>query len=721
MRSLFYDRTISALFGMFLSVVVLFFSTIPAFAAQATLAWSNISSADGYRVFHRVSGGSFDYENPIWSGSNTTCSIENLADDTTHLFVVRSFSGTNQSENSNEVSFHFSPPVVTHTIKAIPGENGAIDPAGDLSITRNETQVFHITPAPGYQISDVRVDGVSVGAVASYTFATIDRNHTIEAVFAPITSNPLPPADQDSGNSEPIQTPANGSAIILDNGETGTRANGRWSVSDGTDAYGTGSIYSKETGADYAYEVELAGRFKVALWWSGYKSRCTNVPVEIYDGSFLLDTIYVDQSQNAGRWNVIGTYDFTGHASVHIVSESTDCSTAADAIRFTPNPRLQIIDDGDPGTSAIGKWSVSAGTEPFGMQSLYSKSLGASYNFESRRFGRHKVALWWSGFSSRCSNVPVEIYDGDVLLDTVYVDQTTGSGQWNALGVYLFNGIARVSIIADNQECSTSADAVSFFAMENRMIIDDGDPGTSSVGSWEVSGGSHPFGGQSLYSKKVDAGYTYTMQSAGSYDVELWWSGYPSRCSNVPVEIYDGNRLLEKIHVDQSRDSGQWNRIGTYDFSNSARITIVAGDGTCSTAADAVSFIEKENKIIDDGDPGTTPSGKWSLSGGQEPFGTQSLYSKQTGATYTYASPLDGRYDVQLWWSSYPSRCGRVPVEIFDGEKFLGRIYVDQTLDGGRWNTLGTYEFNGMARMKVVVGSSDCSTAADAAQFSKSN
>jgi len=720
MRSLFGGRARSALLVLFVSVFVLFFNTIPAFAAQATLAWSNISSAGGYRVFHRLSGGTFDYNNPIWSGSNTTCSIENLSDDTTHLFAVRSFSDATQSENSNEVSFHYSPPVVTHTIRATSGENGSIDPGGDLSITQNGTQVFNIAPASGHRISDVRVDGVSVGTVASYTFTSIDRNHTIEAVFAPITSNPLPP-DQDSGGSEPIQYPANSSAIILDNGDTGTRANGRWSVSGATDAYGSGSIYSKEIGADYAYEMELAGRFEVALWWSGFSSRCTNVPVEIYDGNFLLDTVYVDQSQNTGRWNVIGTYDFTGHASIHIVSESNDCSTAADAIRFTADQRLQIVDDGDPGTFAVGEWSVSGGSEPFGIQSLYSKSLGASYNFESRRFGRHKVALWWSGFSSRCSNVPVEIYDGDVLLDTVYVDQTTDSGQWNSLGVYLFNGIARVSIIADNQECSTSADAVSFFAMENRMIIDDGDAGTSSDDSWKVSGGSHPFGAQSLYSKTVGAGYTYTMQSAGSYDVELWWSGYSSRCSNVPVEIYDGNLLIDKIHVDQSRDSGQWNRIGTYDFSSSARIRIVAEDGTCSTAADAVSLVEKENKIIDDGDPGTTPAGKWSLSGGTEPFGTQSLYSKQIGATYTYASPLNGRYDVQLWWSSYPSRCDRVPVEIYDGEKILDKVYVNQTLDGSRWNTLGNYEFNGMARMKVVVESSNCSTAADAAQFSKHN
>jgi len=43
---------------------------------------------------------------------------------------------------------------------------------------------YAIAPATGYHIADVLVDGVSVGAVTSYTFSNVTANHTISATFA---------------------------------------------------------------------------------------------------------------------------------------------------------------------------------------------------------------------------------------------------------------------------------------------------------------------------------------------------------------------------------------------------------------------------------------------------------------------------------------------------------------------------------------------------------
>ena len=76
--------------------------------------------------------------------------------------------------------------VSSYAITATAGAGGAIDPAGKTSVPAGGTQKFTITPGPGYAISDVLVDGESVGAVASYTFERVDRAHTIEARFAPV-------------------------------------------------------------------------------------------------------------------------------------------------------------------------------------------------------------------------------------------------------------------------------------------------------------------------------------------------------------------------------------------------------------------------------------------------------------------------------------------------------------------------------------------------------
>ncbi len=50
------------------------------------------------------------------------------------------------------------------------------------------SQTFTITPAANYKVSAVTVDGVSVGAVSSYTFSNVTANHTISASFAANTN-----------------------------------------------------------------------------------------------------------------------------------------------------------------------------------------------------------------------------------------------------------------------------------------------------------------------------------------------------------------------------------------------------------------------------------------------------------------------------------------------------------------------------------------------------
>lgn len=77
-----------------------------------------------------------------------------------------------------------SVPVITYTITATAGANGSISPSGLVTVSNGGFQQFTITPNTGYYITDVRVDGLSVGAVSSYTFSNITANHTITASFA---------------------------------------------------------------------------------------------------------------------------------------------------------------------------------------------------------------------------------------------------------------------------------------------------------------------------------------------------------------------------------------------------------------------------------------------------------------------------------------------------------------------------------------------------------
>ena len=69
------------------------------------------------------------------------------------------------------------------TVLADAGTGGAIAPTGAQSVPFGTNKTFAIIPSTGYHISDVLVDGVSVGEVPSYTFTHFEANHTISASF----------------------------------------------------------------------------------------------------------------------------------------------------------------------------------------------------------------------------------------------------------------------------------------------------------------------------------------------------------------------------------------------------------------------------------------------------------------------------------------------------------------------------------------------------------
>ena len=77
-----------------------------------------------------------------------------------------------------------------YTIKATAGVNGSISPTGNVSVREGRDQTFTITPDKGYAVAKVLIDSKNVGAVKSYTFENVKKNHTIEVVFMKANGNP---------------------------------------------------------------------------------------------------------------------------------------------------------------------------------------------------------------------------------------------------------------------------------------------------------------------------------------------------------------------------------------------------------------------------------------------------------------------------------------------------------------------------------------------------
>ncbi|MBW2592127.1 MAG: fibronectin type III domain-containing protein, partial [Deltaproteobacteria bacterium] len=202
--------------GWFLPVIVfasctLFFSPT-VFAGTVKLAWDANSESDlqGYKIYYKTGSSGAPYDGigadqgpsgialpleDIEDVENPAFTLTGLPDGQTYYLVITAYNDSAESGYSNEVIFEAPPlPPATYTITAASASNGTITPSGTVSVNHGTSKVYAITPDANYHIIDVKVDGSSVGAAASYTFNNITANHTISATFGAVNEPPLPPA-----------------------------------------------------------------------------------------------------------------------------------------------------------------------------------------------------------------------------------------------------------------------------------------------------------------------------------------------------------------------------------------------------------------------------------------------------------------------------------------------------------------------------------------------
>ncbi len=117
-------------------VVLLFLVAFPALSyalCEVTLRWdANYPSPEGYLIFGREAGQSYDYNDPWWQGDSsfTQCTIDQLREDRTYYFVVRAYAGNDVSGNSNEVRFSYNEPVSDSTAASSLSNNSASSAGG---------------------------------------------------------------------------------------------------------------------------------------------------------------------------------------------------------------------------------------------------------------------------------------------------------------------------------------------------------------------------------------------------------------------------------------------------------------------------------------------------------------------------------------------------------------------------------------------------------------
>ena len=140
-----------------------------------------ITAADKYALDYITVNGDVVYaNNDAANPFADTWTLKNVREDCT---VVAFFGADNDGDGIPD-----NPSYYTMTISA--GKGGSIAPSGTVFVKSGEGLSLTITPNTDYYISDVVVDGSSVGAVGSYTLSNVQGNHTIAAYFAKDSSDP---------------------------------------------------------------------------------------------------------------------------------------------------------------------------------------------------------------------------------------------------------------------------------------------------------------------------------------------------------------------------------------------------------------------------------------------------------------------------------------------------------------------------------------------------
>lgn len=162
--------------------------------------------------------------------------------------------------------------VESYDITATAGEGGTITAEGladgKVSVTEGESATFTIAANDGYEVSDVKVDGTSVGKRTSYTFENVDAAHRIEATFAFTNYTAANPFEFPT-------TKGTTKTLEAEYATTITEACGatEWRCEVNSEAWASNGKYinslnKTSTGADsvaYAYNAPVAGTYKVTV------------------------------------------------------------------------------------------------------------------------------------------------------------------------------------------------------------------------------------------------------------------------------------------------------------------------------------------------------------------------------------------------------------------------------------------------------------------------
>lgn len=144
---------------------------------------TDVSGVASIDLAYSTDGGA-TYPNPIASAivnsGSYAWTVPNLPGGDLRVRVTARDPLGNTAADACAASFAISNWMIT----AAAGTHGSVSPSGAVPVVEGANSDFAITPDANYEVSDVLVDGTSVGKVTQYSFPSVAANHTLDVSFA---------------------------------------------------------------------------------------------------------------------------------------------------------------------------------------------------------------------------------------------------------------------------------------------------------------------------------------------------------------------------------------------------------------------------------------------------------------------------------------------------------------------------------------------------------
>ena len=335
--------------------------------------------------------------------------------------------------------FHVEDVTVHYGITATAGEGGEISPAGTQKILPRMTRIYQITPKPGHFIQDVKVDGVSVGAVRSYTFDPVAADHTIAATFATV-----PPQFRITASASGGGTLNPAGAVPVTLGESrvfSISANGDNQMSVAIDGVTLGQrskIAFTDVHANHTLAVTFSGTIKASAGYGGTITPDGTVAVPYESDKefkiaplpgFAIADVRVD-GVSAG---VTDHYAFTKATASHTLA-ATFRSTTQQGAGGVPRPDQLIVACRAGALLATGRVAEWPSFQP-DAKPLKAIGSPAVETLDGRKYARISYEQG-DGFSAGTFNSPLACDGASIVVVAKPIRNGAGSGWTSIVDVF---------------------------------------------------------------------------------------------------------------------------------------------------------------------------------------------------------------------------------------------------------------------------------------------